>query len=147
MRITKDTPSLPKKLPQPNAKWQTGDYAGIQEFRFHLPTGFLLLCRLWDTTPDQVLMDFMDNLSHGSHNRKHRDEAKQHLQNYILEMTYGQQRHYNMHDIKNMFTELDAIGRLWPQDAKQKMMDLHIRWQDNYYHCWFNKWYTKLRRK
>src|SRR5687768_16276475 len=144
MRIAKNIKTLPKKLAK--AKWQTGNYAPIQEFRFHLPYGFLLLCKLWDTTPNELLTDFMDNLSCGSNNRQHREDAKQHLQQYIFEMGYGQQRHYNLQDIKDMFAELDTIGSLWPQEGTDKLMALHIRWQNKYHNHWFKKWYTKLRR-
>jgi hypothetical protein len=146
MRITKDTPPLPKKMPEPELKWQFDAYAKIQEFRFILPYGFLLLCRLWNTSPNEVLGDFMDNLSCGSWKREGRDEAKINLFNYIIEMKYGQD-HYAEDDLLQMFTELDAIGMLWPEHCKGKFMSMHARWRDKYYNWWFKKWHRKYRRK
>jgi hypothetical protein len=146
MLITKETPSLPKKLPPPQLKWLTGNYAHTQEFRFHIPYSMLMLCKLWDTTPDDLLADFINNLSHGSWKRKEGELAKPHLQQYILEMGYGQM-HYNMEDITTMFKELDTIGSLWPANAKIKMIDLHSQWRDKYYNYWFKKWYRKNNRK
>ena len=135
-----------KKKEKPELKWQTGDYEEIQEYRYILPYPFLLLCKLWNTTPDNLLSDFMDNLGCGSWKREGRDEAKVNLLNYALEMNYGQQ-HYTKEDMLQMFTELDAIGMLWPRDAKEKMQDLHVKWRDEYYNFWFKKWHNKYRRK
>lgn len=134
-----------KNLPKP--KWQTVDYAADQELRFHLPTAFLMLCRLWDTTPREILTDFMDNLSQGHHNRQHHKKAKKHLRRYILEMAYGQQQYYNVADLKQMFAELDTIGSLWPNGASPKMLGLHERWQKKYYGWWFKKWHGPPRRR
>lgn len=146
MRITKNTPQLPKKLDKPELKWQVEDYTRTQEFRFHLPYGFLLLCKLWGITPDDILNDFIDNLSCGSAKREGRDDAKMFLQRYITQMNYGQ-RNYSQEDIEQMFTELDAIGMLWPENAKMKFMEMHARWRDEYYNWWFKKWNKKYHRK
>ena len=146
MRITKDTHPLPQKMPTPELKWQTGDFAKTQDFRFTLPYGFLLLCKLCNTTPNTLLTDFMDNLSCGSWNREGRDEAKVNLLNYIIEMKYGMDR-YTEKDLLQIFTELDAIGMLWPQNAKTKFIEMHAEWRNKYYNWWFKKWYKKYHRK
>lgn len=52
-----------KQLPKPELKWQTGAYERQANFHFFLPYQFLLLCRLMDITPQQAILDFMDNLS------------------------------------------------------------------------------------
>jgi hypothetical protein len=139
MRITKDTPKLPKKKPEPILKWQVDDYAKCQDFRFHLPYSFLLLCKLWNTTPDDLLHDFMHNMSCGSVSREGGDQAKKFLQQYIFEMGYGQQQ-YSKENVEKMFAELDGIGRLWPENAKMKIIEMHARWRDEYYNWWFKKW-------
>ena len=146
MRITTDTRPLPKKLPKPGATWMVDDYARIQEFRFPLPMGFLALCKLWDTTPNELIADFIDNLSGGSWKREGRDQAKILLLHYAIEMNYGQ-HWYTRQDRVQMFAELDAIGMLWPNGAKEKMINLHTKWRDKYYFWWYKKWYSKLRRK
>ena len=144
MRITKETPKLPKKAPPSRMKWQIDDYAKCQEFRFHLPYSFLLLCRLWNVTPDDLLSDFMDAISCSSWKREGRDEAKKFLQKYIFEMSYGQQQ-YSKEAIEKMFSELDAIGSLWPENAKMGMIEMHAKWRDEYYDWWYRKW--RKRRK
>ena len=146
MRITKDTPKLPKKLPPPKQKWQQNDFARLQEFRFHIPYGMLLLCKLWGITPNDLLSDFMDNLSCGSWQREGRDEAKKYLKGYITEMGYGQ-KFYTKEDVEKMFAELESIGMLWPEKAKIKFIKVHARWRDRYYDWWFKKWYSKYSRK
>ena len=47
----------------PAMPWQTGTYSRKMDFHTVLPYGFLLLCKLWDTTPETVLDDFMQNVS------------------------------------------------------------------------------------
>ena len=42
--------------------------------------------------------------------------------------------------------EMDAIGLLFPKDAKDKMIDLHSKWRDKYYNYWFKKWFRKPRK-
>lgn len=88
----------------------------------------------------------MDNLACGSWQREGRNKAKEHLKNYAIEMGYGLQ-HYPPAEIQQMFTELDAIGMLWPQQAKEKMTGLHVKWRGKYYNWWFKKWYRKYNRK
>lgn len=135
-----------QKKTKPILNWQVGNYAKTQDLHFHIPYSFLLLCKLWNTTPEEILSDFMDNLSCGSWKREGRDKAKEQLINYAIEMNYGQV-HYTKEDITQMFTELNAIGLLWPQNAKLKIIETHARWRDNYYNYWFKKWYKKYHRK
>lgn len=146
MLITQQTPPLPGKLPPPELHWQTGDYARHQDIRFIIPYPFLLLCKLWDTTPDELLSDFMDNISCGSWKREGREEAKTHLQNYIIAMKYGQQ-HYTHKEIIQQFTELDAVGISWPEEGSNKMINLYCRWRNKHYNYWFKKWYGKNNRQ
>ena len=146
MRITKDTPPIRKTKQKIGLKWQIEDYAQVQELRFHFPYSFLLICKLWNTTPDEMLTDFMDNLSCGSWKRENRDAAKTNLKNYAIEMNYGRQ-HYTKDDLQQMFTELDAIGMLWPENAKPKIQTLHVKWRKKYYNWWFKKWFKKYHRK
>lgn len=127
-------------------KWQTGAYERHADFRFVLPYQFLLLCRLMDITPDQVLTDFMDTLSCSSWKREGRDRAKEKLIDNFFEHGYGQQ-HYTIEEIRSIFRELEAIGLLWPEGAKSKMIDLHAKWRDKYHTFWFKKWFRKPKRR
>jgi hypothetical protein len=128
------------------AKWQTGDYSRSAEFRFNLPDQFLLLCKLMEVTPEQVLVDFMDNLACSSWKRQGRDEPKSFLVAYFISHGYGQ-HHYNEDDIRIIFKELDAIGTVWPADGKMKLIELSAKWRAKYQEHWFKKWHRKTRRK
>lgn len=130
---------------KPDMPWQVDEYKRDATFNFILPYQFLLLCRLMEVTPDQILTDFMDNLSCGSWKRKEKDLAKQNLIQYFLTHGYGQ-HHYTVAEIEKIFKELDAIGLLFPHDSNDKMLDIHVTWRDNYYHYWFNKWFRKPRK-
>jgi hypothetical protein len=142
-----DTAKAKKSIKiQPDMKWQTGDYSRHHEFHFTLPYQFLLLCKLVDTPPEQLIRDFMDNLSCASWKREGRDKAKSKLMDYFIEHGYGQ-HHYSVEDLQTILRELDAIGMLWPSEAKEKMMELHSEWRAKYHRYWFRKWFRKPRRK
>jgi hypothetical protein len=148
MRITPETKPLPKKLPRPICKWQTGDYYSTQEFRFHIPQGILMLCKCWNCTPNQLLSDFIDNLNAGSWKREGREEAKQHLRQYILAMQYGA-KHFTAQEITTQLSELDALGAQWPGNGHgtKKMIKHYCRWRDHYTLYLFKKWFRKNNRK
>lgn len=146
MLITKNTPRLPRKLPKPPIKWQTGHYSRTQEFRFHLPYGFLLLCKLLNTTPNDMLHWFMENCSYSSFQSEDKEQARQHLQEYIIAMHYGQE-YYTEEDIRSMMNEIKAINMLWPNNAKEKFITKHARWRDNYFNWWYKKWKGYPRRR
>jgi hypothetical protein len=131
---------------KPEMKWQTGEYERFTEYKLHLPYQFLLLCKLTGVTPRQVLLDFLDNLDCGSWKREGRDQAKEKLIEYFLEMGYGNE-YYNPDEIKEIFREINAVGMLFPTNGKMKMIDLHAKWRNKYQNYWFKKWFRKIRRK
>lgn len=144
----KKTTTAAKKrpTPKPELKWQTGEYARHAEYSFILPYQFLLLCKLMDTTPEDMLLHFMDNLAHASWKREGRDEAKQHLVNYFIAHGYGQQ-FYTEAEIRQMFTQMDAVGMLFPWDGRSKLLGLYSDWRKRHHNYWFKKWWRKPRRK
>jgi hypothetical protein len=99
-----------------------------------------------DITPEQMVRDFMDNLSCGSWNRQGRDKAKEHLINYFIEHGYGQ-HYYKEDDVREIFKEMDAIGLLFPNNGNSKMVDLYAKWRDKHQTYWFKQWFRKPRRK
>lgn len=141
----KKTSSQPSK-PQPVFKWQTGDYARHATYELFLPEQFLILCRLMDIPPRDMIIDFMDNLACDSWNREGRDAAKEHLINYFIAHGYGQQ-HYTETDIREIFREMNAMGMLFPSYGNMKMIDLYSKWSRKQHRCWFKHWYRKPRRK
>ncbi|WP_341838599.1 hypothetical protein WJU16_12300 [Chitinophaga pollutisoli] len=135
-----------RRRPKPELKWQTGAYDRHAKIKFILPYQFLLLCKLVDKTPEEIIRDFTENLSCGSWKREGRDQAKEHLINYFIAHGYGQ-HHYNEEDIQQMFKEMDALGLLFPKDGKMKLIDLYANWRDKHHTYWFKKWFRKPRRK
>src|SRR5450432_1160676 len=133
-------------LSKPLMNWQTGDYKRHASFEFVLPCQFLLLCKLTDCTPRQLMLDFLENLDCGSSNREGRNMAKEFLLNYFIEMGYGQS-FYSPEEIMGIFREMDSIGMLFPFDAKLKLLDLHVLWRNKYHKYLFKKWFRKIRRK
>jgi hypothetical protein len=136
----------PSKTGKRDNKWQTGDFNRQAIFHFTLPYQFLLLCKLMDITPAQLLRDFMDNLSCGSWNREGREAVRKKLIEYFIEHGYGRQL-YSDEDIHSIFKELDAIGLLYPKDADSEMIQSHVAWREMYHQYWFLKWYTKFNRE
>lgn len=134
------------KTPKPELKWQTGEYIRYPTFKLVLPYQFLLLCRLTETTPEQMLIDFMDNLSCGSWKRAGRDETKAHLINYFVSHGYGQQ-HYTETEIREMFKQMDAVGMLFPSKGSVKMIDRYSKWRAKHQTYWFKQWWRKTRRQ
>lgn len=145
MLITPGTPKRPKKSPKSAIKWQTGHYAPSQDFRFHIPYGVLMLCKIWDCTPNDLISDFLDNLNGGAWHREGRNQAKQHLYNYMIEMQYGQQ-HFSTEEIRTQFQELDALGQQWPAKGKEKIRNQYCKWRTHYINWWFKKWFKKNNR-
>lgn len=131
-------------MPRPALKWQTGAYDHHAEHRFILPYSFLLLCKLMDTTPRKVVVDFMDNLSCGSWKGQDRDRAKEHLINYFITHGYGQQ-HYSENDRRQIFKEMDAVGLLFPTNGKRKLLARYVGWRNKHHSYWFKKWFSKPR--
>ena len=134
------------RKPKPRFKWQTGAYARHAAYQFIIPDQFLMLCRLVDTPPRDLITDFMDNLACASWKREGRDQAKEHLINYFLAHGYGQE-HYTQTDIRSMFKEMDVLGMLFPSNGSMKMIDHYSKWRKKQHRYWFRHWYRKPRRK
>ncbi len=130
-----------QRKPKPELKWQTGDYDRHALFRFILPYQFLLLCKLMDITPEEMIRDFAGNLA--CENEKGEEKANEHLVNYFIACGYGQ-HHYSEDDIREMFKEMDALGLLFPKTGKRKLVDLYTGWRKKHHGYWFKKWFRKL---
>lgn len=130
--------------PRPFMKWQTGEYERFHQIKHSFPISFLLLCKLTGITPRQILTDFADNLSCSGWKRQGRDIAKQHLINYFIAHKYGE-TYYSPEEIREIFSEMDAVGRLFPK-GDDEMISIYGQWRDKHYKSWFKTWYTKNRR-
>lgn len=135
-----------KYVPVPDMPWQIEEYSRQQDFKFTLPYQFLLLCKLLGTTPQQMIIDFMDDLSFGSWKSEGRHSARIKLKEYVEQRQYGSQFFDNT-EINQIFEELRAIALLYPKNAEEGITDLHVEWRKHYHQYWFNKWYQQKNRK
>jgi hypothetical protein len=127
------------RIHKPVMKWQTGEYQPKQTFTFELPQQFLMLCKLADVSPQQLLSDFIDNLSSGSWKREGREKARQLLADYFIEHGYGKE-HYSADELREMFAELDAMALLFPKNGNPEQLDAYSAWRASHQQYWFNKW-------
>lgn len=127
---------------KPQMKWQTGAYDRYAEFRFILPQPFLLLCRLMDITPEALVRDFTDNLAFGSFKRQESEKAREQLVNYFIAQGYGRHQ-YTEAEIRGIFTEMDALGLLFPTGGGNKIIEQYCAWRDRHQRHWFKQWYRK----
>lgn len=131
---------------KPRLKWQKGAYERHVEYKFILPYEFLLICKLLDVEPQNVLSDFMNAVSCGSVNGKGKEGAVTKAVEYFLECGYGE-KFYSEQSRREMFRELNSLGILWPAGAKMKFIEMHAKWHTTYLNHWFKKWYRIIRRK
>lgn len=127
------------RIRKPVMKWQTGAYQRSQTFKFELPPQFLMLCKLVNVAPEQMLTEFMDHLSFSSFRREGKDKARQALSEYFIAAGYGNGQ-YSEDELKCMFREMDAIGMLFPKDADAETIDAYAEWRASHQAYWFDKW-------
>jgi hypothetical protein len=141
--------SLPRntrsaRYPKPLLAWQTGEYQRHLTLRLAIPQQLLLLCKLMDVTPRQLIADFMENLAGESLNRETANSAREKLTEYFVEQRYGGDR-YSHEQIIAIFRELNAISMLYPLHADNSFVDFHAQWRERYQAFWFDKWMEKAK--
>ena len=127
------------RIRKPVMKWQTGDYQQKQTITFELPLQFLMICKIADVTQQQLLSDFIDNLSNGSWQREGREKARQLLNDYFIEHGYGKDL-YTPDELRAMFDELDAVALLFPKNGEPEQLDMYSAWRTSHQQYWFDKW-------
>ena len=130
------------RIRKPVMKWQTGAFQRTQTFKFELPLQFFMICKLVDIPPQEMLTDFMENLAFGSWKREGREKARQLILEYFIAHGYGNE-HFSADQIKNLFSELDAIALLFPKDGDPGLIDTYSEWRDSHRQYWFDKWYNR----
>ena len=120
-------------------KWQTADYGPTQTLTFDLPQQFLMICKIADVTPQEVIADFVDNLSCGSWKREGHEVARRLLIDYFIELGYAR-RLFTVDQVREMFSELDALALLFPKDAAPEVLDAYAEWRDKHHEYWMKKW-------
>lgn len=103
-----------------------------------------MLCELLDTTPEEVLQNFADNLSLDYRHTSGSDER-------MMAVTYFMRVGYGMHlfdfdEVESMFDELNTIRYSfydYGNDRKQE----YIRERDRQYKAWFKEWKALKKKK
>lgn len=120
-------------------KWQTGEFQRTQTLKFELPLQFLMICKLVEISPHEIITDFIDNLAFGSWKREGREKARQLIVDYFITHGYGKEL-YTPEDLKSLFAELDAMSLLFPKDGEPHIIDEYSAWRDSHRQYWFDKW-------
>lgn len=58
---------------------------------------------------------------------------------------YGQHR-YMKKELRKLFSEMNAVGLLFPKQAPDKLSDLYCQWREAHLTHWFDKWISKNNR-
>jgi hypothetical protein len=130
---------------KPKLKWQVGDYEQSVLYYFWIPPQFLLLCKILNVTPREVLDNFLTHADLGSWKRVGNEQPRLKASEYILACGYGKE-YYSNDEIYQMLKELDSIGSLWPE-GNHELIDIHAKWRNEYHKYWFDKWFWKSQRE
>jgi hypothetical protein len=122
------------------SKDRSKPYARCQTFDLILPYQFVLLCRMLQVTPEQVLYNFMCNL--GQEGYSQGDEQKLMAMEYLIACKHGQPL-YTETDIRTMVAGLDEISGLFPWKGKTHLKDIRTQYRSRYQQYWYRKWYPK----
>jgi hypothetical protein len=125
-----------------NKPWRRADVA---ELKLRVPAEVLMLCKLMNTTPHEVVQAFLSCLA-VEKDKKNPGEAKEASGNFFIRYGFGKD-YYSEDEIRQMFSEIGKVNDLWPDGAPIKFIDEHAYWRRKYSKNWFKRWYWKIRRK
>jgi hypothetical protein len=135
-----------RKKVKPDLPWQVGKYARFITERHHIPYQLLLMCKLLDIPPMELVSDFFHNAALASWDREGKEDAREKVVEYLIACGYGR-KHYSETDIRLIFKEADAQGMLWPKNASRNVQDICVAWREKYHTHWFEQWFWKSSRK
>ena len=107
-----------------------------RKISLQIPLQFTQLCDLLETTPQQVLQDFLLNLSQevissGS------DERNMAIE-YFMRCGYGMPP-YDFEQVQDMFGELDSLRWMWPGNDPAKQAPYRA-YRRKYLREWYRDW-------
>jgi len=113
--------------------------AGKQTISLKIPKQLTLLCELLETTPEQVLQNFIDDVSLevGSSGSDERRMAAE----YFMRVCYGMHR-YNNDDVEAMFDGLNWLRWQWPGNDPEKERQYQQQ-RTTFLKQWFKDWKAK----
>lgn len=98
--------------------------------KIRINLAFAHLCELLETSPEQVLQDFVNNVSLDVR-RSHSEEARSLSVEYFMSMNYGTHV-FDMVEIGMIFSHLEHIR----QELEKKGRVSSIRHYREWYECW-----------
>ena len=98
--------------------------------KIRINLAFSNLCELMETSPEQILQDFVDNVSLDVL-RSHSEEARSRSVEYFMSMNYGTHV-FDIVEIGMIFSHLEHIR----QDMQKKGRVSSIRHYRELYECW-----------
>lgn len=122
---------------KPKPELQPWENSNNEKVDLYLPAHFRMLCSLMGVPAEKILEDFITTLSGAYHSLGEEPRAK--LEEYFNLCGYGRKR-YTEEELRRMLYELNAIYRLWPDQADGKLIDLHAEWRRAYDQYWYEKW-------
>lgn len=135
------TPSYPKRKRKKENQmhWQTGDFSRHLQYSTILPEPFLILCKLADITPAQMLSGFIQDISFSSYQREISQSARKLLIEYFLAKKIGQEI-LSEQDWRSVFNDFHALCFVWPTGSDESLITLSEDWRKEYFSYLFSKW-------
>ena len=109
-----------------------------KQITLNIPRQLLLLCDLLETTPEQVLQGFINDVSLEV-NSSGSDEREQAV-SYFMRCGYGMHR-YDFEEVDQMFSGLNWLR--WQQYEKKGKAFKAL--QSQFLKEWFNEWKAKMK--
>lgn len=140
-----------KKKPQrrkikPILPWQVGEYAQYHSEKIRIPFQLLLICKILNIPPMDLIDDFLNNAALAAWKREGKEMAREKMIDYLIACGYGK-NFYSDEERRQLLNEANAQGLIWPKDAAIELFDLAVKWRDSYHKYWFDKWFWKGNRK
>lgn len=106
-----------------------------------IPKQLALLCDLLETSPEQVLQGFINDVSLEV-NSSGSDERRMAVE-YLMRCCYGYHR-YDKDQIERMFDGLNWLRWQWPGNDKEKGK-LYQRQRSAFLTKWYKEWKAKMK--
>lgn len=112
-----------------------------QTIELQIPKQLELICQLLETTPQQVLQSFINDVSLEV-NSSGGDERRMAVE-YFMRCCYGYHR-YDYEQIETMFDGLNWLRYQWPGNDEEKEKQ-YLQQRKTFLKQWFKEWKAKIK--
>ena len=112
-----------------------------QTMTLEIPKQLELICELLETTPQQILQGFINDLSLEV-NSSGSDERRMAVE-YFMRVGYGM-HHYSFEEVETMFDGLNWLRWQWPGNDEEKKKEYQQQ-RKAFLKQWFKKWKAKVK--